>query len=385
MSDENIQQFMTLSNASLETAQSYLGEFPDLGDALNAFYAAQNDNPSSQPASGTSTQEPRSRPSRSLSPKNSPALSQSSSRAAKKSGNQNPKFKSFSDILKETNANDDDDEPRNTFAGGETSGLEVTDPNDPDSLIRDLLEKAKRGGQRSDDSTPDEAQRKKSHFTGKGFRLGSSVDAPAHVADDIPAEPLPSRPQKVTREITFWKEGFQVNDGELYRYDDPANSFYLNELNQGRAPLRLLNVEFGQEVDVNVNKRLDESFKPPKRKLQGFHGTGQRLGSPIPGESLSPEATPQPPAQKSPASKEEPAKPTGDTSVQIRYASGKREVLHCNSTDTVRSLYDHVKGETGNAKAFTLNHAFPVKPIENFDSSLKEEGLCHAVVVQRWV
>ncbi|CUS21560.1 LAQU0S03e05358g1_1 [Lachancea quebecensis] len=385
MSDQNIQQFMALSNASLETAQSYLGEFPDLGDALNAFYAAQNDTPGSQPTSGANSREPSSRPSRSLSPKNSPALPQSSSRAAKKSGNQNPKFKSFSDILKETNANDDEDEPRNTFAGGETSGLEVTDPNDPDSLIRDLLEKAKRGGQRSDDSTPDEAQQKQNHFTGRGFRLGSSVGAPTHVANDIPAEALPSRPQKVTRDITFWKEGFQVNDGELYRYDDPANSFYLNELNQGRAPLRLLNVEFGQEVDVNVNKRLDENFKPPKRKLQGFHGTGQRLGSPIPGESLSPEATPQPPAQKSPAPKEEAAKPAGDTSVQIRYASGKREVLHCNSTDTVRFLYEHVKGETNNAKAFTLNHAFPVKPIENFDSSLKDEGLCHAVVVQRWV
>ena len=38
---------------------------------------------------------------------------------------------------------DDEDQPRNTFAGGETSGLEVTDPSDPNSLLKDLLESEK--------------------------------------------------------------------------------------------------------------------------------------------------------------------------------------------------------------------------------------------------
>lgn len=201
---------------------------------------------------------------------------------------------------------------------------------------------------------------KKNHFTGKGFRLGSSVSAPAQAVEEIPEERLPPRPQKVTREITFWKEGFQVNDGKLYRYDDPANSFYLNELNQGRAPLRLLNVEFGQEVDVNVNKRLDESFKPPKRKLEGFQGTGQRLGSPIPGDSLSPEPTPQHTAEEAPKQEEKKEVPVGDTSVQIRYASGKREVLRCNSTDNVKSLYEHVRDQTDSSKAsFHPESRFP--------------------------
>ncbi|SCV01291.1 LANO_0F11056g1_1 [Lachancea nothofagi CBS 11611] len=391
MSDENIQQFMALSNAPLEVAQTYLNEFPDLGDALDAFYAAQNGTSVSSEA-----QEPQS--SRALgnvgndisSSKGSRVPSKSSSPAAvKRTGNSTPKFKSFSDILKE-NTQDEDDEQRNTFAGGETSGLEVADPGDPDSLIRDLLEKARRGGQKpsshEDENASGTSQDKEHHFTGKGFRLGSSLDAPAQVTNDTPEEPLPSRPQKVTREITFWKEGFQVNDGDLYRYDDPANSYYLNELNQGRAPLRLLNVEFGQEVDVNVNKKLDESFKLPKRKVQGFHGKGHRLGSPFPGESVSPEAAPEPTAKdSSPPLEDKTEEPKGDTSVQIRYASGKREVLRCNSNDTVKFLYDHVKEGTSTNKVFTLNHAFPVKPIEDFEKCLKDEGLCNAVVVQRWV
>ncbi|CEP60276.1 protein phosphatase regulator SHP1 LALA0_S01e07008g [Lachancea lanzarotensis] len=379
MSDANIQQFMALSNASLEVAQAYLAQNPDLGDALDAFYAAQNDHsehPSDSQEQGFSGSSRDAEPPRYSSP------------APKRSEGSTSRFKSFSDLVR-GNAQDEEDEPRNTFAGGETSGLEVADPNDSDSLIRDLLEKARRGGERaaspSEEENPSAARRKLPNFTGKGFRLGSSLEVPTEVASDIPEESLPARPSKVTREITFWKEGFQVNEGELYRYDDPANSYFLNELNQGRAPLKLLNVEFGQEVEVNVRKRLDESFKPPKRKIGGFHGKGHRLGSPVLGESLSPEPfTAQSPVEENVEEKEK-AEPKGDTSVQIRYATGKREVLRCDSNNTVRSLYDHVKKESGANKTFTLNHAFPVKAIDNFDGSLKDEGLCNAVVVQRWV
>ncbi|SCU83812.1 LAFA_0D05974g1_1 [Lachancea sp. 'fantastica'] len=387
MSDENIQQFMALSNASLEVAQAYLAQNSDLGDALDAFYAAQNGDTglsSSSQEQGLSEPSKETRPPRYSSPR---PRESTASPAPKRSGGSSSKFKSFSDLVRGDNQ-DDDDEKRNTFAGGETSGLEVADPNDSDSLIRDLLEKARRGGERAASPSEEDAsaaRRKPPSFTGKGFRLGSSLDASTEASSDIPEESLPARPSKVTREITFWKEGFQVNEGELYRYDDPANSYFLNELNQGRAPLKLLNVEFGQEVEVNVKKRLDESFKPPKRKVGGFHGKGHRLGSPVLGDSLSPEPfTVQSPAEK-PSDSSEKEEPKGDTSVQIRYATGKREVLRCNSSDSVRSVYEHVKKESGANKTFTLNHAFPVKAIDNFDSSLKDEGLCNAVVVQRWV
>ncbi|SCU95104.1 LAME_0F10726g1_1 [Lachancea meyersii CBS 8951] len=390
MSDEKIQQFLALSNASLDVAQTYLAQHPDLGDALDAFYAAQNGDSSVSEEQGFTQGSRETEPPRYKSPgprESSSAIRKAPSSGPRRSGGSTSKFKSFSDILKE-NSQDEEDEQRNTFAGGETSGLEVADPNDSDSLIRDLLEKARRGGQRPaspDGEDSSAASQKQASFVGKGFRLGSSLDVPTEVVNDIAEERLPARPSKVTREITFWKEGFQINEGELYRYDDPANSYFLNELNQGRAPLKLLNVEFGQEVEVNVKKRLDESFKPPKRKIGGFHGKGHRLGSPILGESLSPEPVEEQTTAEDDEGKEESEKPEGDTSVQIRYATGKREVLRCNSTDTVRFLYDHVKSESGANRTFTLNHAFPVKVIDSYDCSLKDEGLCNAVVVQRWV
>ena len=33
--------------------------------------------------------------------------------------------------------------------------------------------------------------------------------------------------------MTFWRDGFTVEDGELMRYDDPANEQILNEINAG--------------------------------------------------------------------------------------------------------------------------------------------------------
>ncbi|KAH3902617.1 related to UBX domain-containing protein 1 [Saccharomycodes ludwigii] len=394
MSDQNIQKFMELTSASANVAQDYLLESNDeLDTAINSFFADRHDDKTYK---REHEKEAKSGIAKPIQKQPSPISSGTNPR--KKENTSKPKFKSFSELLR-SNSNDGDDDPdnkRNTFAGGETSGLEVTDPNDSNFLIRDLLEKAKRGGELpsgSDDNDDNESQNS-SHFTGKGYRLGSTIDVPSAVVEDFSHEPNNSAPRRVTREITFWKEGFQVGpDGPLYRYDDPANAFYLKELNQGRAPLKLLNVEFGQEVDVNVYKKLDESYKPPKRKLGGFQGQGQRLGSPVPGDSYESaaveredeEAATKQSHEQTNKKEEEPKK--GDTSIQIRYANGKREILHCNSTDKVEFLYDYVKNSVNNdsTRIFTLNHTFPVKPIENMDYTIKEEGLCNATVVQRWV
>lgn len=39
--------------------------------------------------------------------------------------------------------------------------------------------------------------------------------------------------ESVTRHLTFWSEGFSIEDGDLLRYDDPANAEILTSLNNG--------------------------------------------------------------------------------------------------------------------------------------------------------
>jgi UBX domain-containing protein 1 len=35
------------------------------------------------------------------------------------------------------------------------------------------------------------------------------------------------------RDLTFWRDGFSVEGGELRRYDDPAQAQILSEINAG--------------------------------------------------------------------------------------------------------------------------------------------------------
>src|SRR5882762_5175582 len=41
------------------------------------------------------------------------------------------------------------------------------------------------------------------------------------------------------RYITFWRDGFSVDEGELRRYDDPAQAQILSEINAGYPQNRL--------------------------------------------------------------------------------------------------------------------------------------------------
>lgn len=295
------------------------------------------------------------------------------------------------------NNNEGDDEEDKTdtnfFTGGEKSALQVEDPNKrgdkkkEKSIIDQIFQRAKEQMDQPDErpssnqDQPEEVRK----FTGTGFKLGGENEPSEQVADMNSR--LPKKPTKVTREITFWKQGFTVGEGALHRYDDPNNASVLQELNAGRVPMSLLDVEFGQDVDVSVFKKTDEDWVPPKRKVGGFSGQGQRLGSPVPGESCG--ASPAPEAQPEPTKETKPEdKGEGDSLVQIRFANGKKTSHKFNSTDSITKVYDFVRTHpfTESDKSFILTHAFPVKPIEESnDLTVGDAKLKNAVIVQRWI
>lgn len=46
--------------------------------------------------------------------------------------------------------------------------------------------------------------------------------------EPVPSAPSqPSQPEEVVHNITFWRNGFTVDDGPLRRMDDPANASFL--------------------------------------------------------------------------------------------------------------------------------------------------------------
>lgn len=294
------------------------------------------------------------------------------------------------------NGEDEEDSTSNNFfTGGEKSGLQVEDPNKRDeggdrSIIDQIFQRAREQMGQPDDrpSARQQPPREEKKFTGTGFKLGSE-DEPSETIMDHSRQ-SPQRLSKVTREITFWRQGFTVGEGPLHRYDDPANASVLQELNAGRVPIGLLDVEFGQDVDVSVFRKTDEDYVPPKRKVGGFHGQGKRLGSPVPGESPVPEKVPEEPKLK-PASenteKEHPDQGSGDSLVQIRFANGKRASHKFNSTDPISTVYTFVRNHpnSDDGRDFILSHSFPVKPIDDSDSiTVGDAKLKNAVIVQRW-
>lgn len=222
------------------------------------------------------------------------------------------------------------------------------------------------------------------HFRGSGKKLGDGTEDPESPTQD--PEPAEAALPRVNRQITFWKQGFQVDDGPLYLYDDEANANSLRELNRGRVPMSILNVGFSQDVDVKVIRRVDEEWTPARQSFGGFHGGGQRLGSPVPGESIAGDTSI--PASAEPVSETaQPPSEEGDCAVQIRFANGKRTLHKFFSSDTVSSVYEFVRQhpfhESG--RGFVLSHAFPVKAIEEDGGvTVAEAQLKNAVVVQRW-
>lgn len=377
--EESIDHFIKITNSSRSIAEQYLSRNQnDLVESIEDYYANNSKDTTNSILNSQQQQQ------------------QQQKKKSKTSGG----IKTFRDLNNNEDDDDDDKTQTNFFTGGEKSGLQVEDPNKKDkklgggdggedqSIIDRIFQRAKDQTDQPDDrpSNLNQFNNSSTKFSGTGFKLGDNEQPSEEIID--PNSNISKPPSKVSREITFWKQGFTVGDGPLHRYDDPNNERVLNELNRGRVPVSLLDVEFGQDVDVSVFRKTDENWVPPKRKVGGFSGSGQRLGSPVPGESIPVESTPQ---ESKPQELNKP-KPEdqgeGDSLVQIRFASGKKISHKFNSTDSLIEVYSFVRNHEFNSdksKDFMLSHSFPVRPIdESNDLTVADAKLKNAVIVQRW-
>ncbi|EJT99652.1 SEP-domain-containing protein [Dacryopinax primogenitus] len=309
------------------------------------------------------------------------------------------------------------DQPQQWFTGGDRSGLAVEAPDSArqrrgaDRIIRDIIKKAgDTGPNHIEPSIPQEPDA--GGFHGGGYTLGSD-EVESHFVPDSTGNPNTEsedefEAQRVVRELTFWQEGFSVDDGPLYRYDDPANAQMLEDINAGHAPPQILNVRIGQPVAVRVSRRTDEHYTPPAPRP--FGGSGHRLGAPtpqiagasaptsggilmpgtFPGTSVarppaSPPATTSNPAAAPPSFEVNMDEP--NTSVQIRLADGTRLVCRMNHTHTVGDIRRFINASRPEnaARAYNIQTTFPTRVLEDESQTIKDAGLLNSVVVQRWV
>lgn len=384
-----IQSFVAITNCPLYLAEQFLSRNDnDLTAAIEDYYNTYGED---EDPSNTIEYEQNIG-----SAFNSASASASSAAAPAASSNSRVHPSGAVRTLRDLLGDSDDEEKtnQNFFTGGEKSALQVENPDQNDrnkpagGLVDRIIQRAKNQlGEPDDRPSAKGASAEADNFTGTGFRLGDAT----HSLEAVQGTTSAPKPAKVTRQITFWREGFTVGDGPFRRYDDRENYQLLSELKQGRVPVSLLDVELGQDVDVTVIRKVDEDYVPPKANQGGFHGQGQRLGSPVPGEvPVSSIVVDEPKSNdKSAAAASKTADDSrGDSPVQIRFANGKRLSHRFNASDPISLVYDFVRNHPYNessGRAFILSHAFPVKPIEASDGETVEStNLKSAVIIQRW-
>ncbi|KAG1748099.1 hypothetical protein EDB19DRAFT_1684250 [Suillus lakei] len=300
--------------------------------------------------------------------------------------------------------NDDDEdenkEGENWFAGGERSGISVQNPNSASAhpggpIVRDILRQAAEGGM-----APLPDARRAGPFSGGGHTLGSDEVESSYVPDPNAED---DESDIVVRHLHLWRDGFSLEDGPLMRYGEPGNDDLLSSIQQGTAPLSVMNIAPGQRLNLNVAERSGEEYVPPKRG--NFSGSGQRLGAPIPAVTsgvapsgnLMPGSFPTGSSSVAGSSagverhsintrfEVDQTQPT--TSVQIRLADGTRMPCRMNLTHTVGDLRSFINASRPEnlSRPYTIGTTFPNRTLEDDTQTIEGARLVNSVIVQRWI
>jgi len=261
-------------------------------------------------------------------------------------------------------------------------------------MVRDILRRAAQAGPPPADSSVTSTA-----FRGGGHTLGSDEVESTYIPDPDAEDDA----ETAIRHLTFWRNGFQVEDGELMRYDDPEHARILAEINSGLAPPSTLGVQTGQRVELRVAKRTQDDYTPPKG-AKSFGGSGHRLGGIVPGDSTGgggpgsmpgsfpststfTSRAPSEAVKPSFATKFEVDQSQPTTSIQIRLADGTRMVARMNLTHTVgdiRNFIDASRPENV-SRPYVIMTTFPNRTLDDDSATIQGAGLVNSVVVQRWV
>ncbi|CAO3703755.1 unnamed protein product [Rhizopus stolonifer] len=356
---ESIAQFVSMTQSTEAQAQFFLEMI-----ALTQYFESNTAEEAAE------VEDPLQREIPAVAPKKTAGSSSSS------------KIRTFRDLNNDGDeeSHSDDDERENLYAGGEKSGMVVQGPNKKGhSLVDNILKKAEEGGQAHEE--PTEIKKKPKYYTGAGYRLGSE-DEPSSISQTTTAPPPREEREPAVRHLTFWRNGFSVDDGPLFEYADPANQEMLTAINSGRAPLSLLNVQHGQPVEVRVIKRQDDDYTPPpKAPPKPFEGAGNRLGAVA---SVEPTPVPGTFPTEQPTSTITVDETQPVTSIQIRLGDGSRLIAKLNHTHTIGDIRQHIDANSNSNRPYIIQTTFPVQQLDKNNQTIKEAGLLNSVIVQRY-
>ena len=297
-----------------------------------------------------------------------------------------------------------DPNQRKKGGAGSVGGLDHDHSRRVDGLFNQALAAGADTGRPEDLGENGGGGRSRMPFSGSSRTLGDSTSDPGadNAAATQSAADIVNRP--VTHTITFYRNGFTVNDSnELRRMEDPANAGFLQSIAKGECPRELETLHIGDEgganaalqrmrpVHVNLVRSMEDFVPREAPRYVAFGGTGRTLGSSSDtgngtGANASSSAAASTGGGSGAAASVTPdvdeTQPT--TSLQIRLADGTRMVARFNHTHTVGDIRNFIIRSRPGAKAnFAITTSFPPTPLEDDDKTIAEAGLLNSVVQQK--
>ncbi|CAF0710617.1 unnamed protein product [Brachionus calyciflorus] len=277
----------------------------------------------------------------------------------------------------------DDEKGQAFYAGGsQASGQQILGPStskkNPEEIIKNLFQKAKEHGAQVVDSG-EKSSNKGPVVYGTGYRLGTGNEP-----QEVIKGPEPPKPPK-SSVLKLWKNGFNIDEGELRSYEDPKNKEFLSSIQRGELPQELIRLANGGEVHLDMQDHREEEFVPPKKQYVLYNTEGHKLGSPTPTVSTTLSASETENAEN--AAKRElnldESKPT--TQIQVRLSNGSRMVIKANQTHHISDLRKYINRARPeySSRNYSLMTSFPNKEITNEAQSLAEANVLNAVIIQK--
>ncbi|OMO88860.1 hypothetical protein CCACVL1_08159 [Corchorus capsularis] len=299
----------------------------------------------------------------------------------KPSASNNPRgIRTLADLNRAPTAgsDSDSDEGQDYFTGGEKSGMVVRDPSKPKD-VDSIFNQARQAGavEGSDDYLRPSSSSSRS-FTGTARLLSGETVAAAP----------PPPPEIVTHNVTFWRNGFTIDDGPLRQLDDPANAAFLESVMNSQCPKELEPADKRTKVDLHLFRR-DENYNEPKKPKSAFHGVGRTLGSssdPNPAASDSSAAAGSITTAPAPSMGLVVDSSLRTTSIQLRLADGTRMVSRFNFHHTIRDIRGFIDASRpGGARNYQLlTMGFPPKQLTDLDQTVEQAGIASSVVIQKY-
>ncbi|KAI7729209.1 hypothetical protein M8C21_008779, partial [Ambrosia artemisiifolia] len=178
-------------------------------------------------------------------------INNNNNKKKKASGSQSGgRIRTFADLNRSggDGSGSESDDPQEYYTGGEKSGMLVQDPRKRND-VESLFNQARQAG--AEEGTLDQFQPSSSsrNFTGRGRLLSGETSS---------APPQQPEPEVSTHTITFWTNGFTVNDGPLRRLDDPQNASFLESIRNSECPEELKPATGRAPVPVNLVRKMED-------------------------------------------------------------------------------------------------------------------------------